>query len=221
METGKSSLPILAEAIAGRLINGSWMADPEVHRIYQLMGKLSRMGFVHVPLIMGKDVVFDPSRGAAVERMATDPERIQRAMDGLPALARRLLRDVEDQGRLRMDSWKVPTAQARPARLLLQKELLVFSGDIHTESGYHTAVVRPWRGSEFSKQFRKEAAKLSFEQSADRLILDALRSAVVAPEREARRWFVFGEDRFDALIKDGTLERISESGKAWLHAKSE
>lgn len=77
-------------------------------------------------------------------------------------------------------------------------------------------MVRPWSASDFSKQFRKEAAKLSFEQATDSLILAALRSAVVVPEREARGWFVFGEDRFDPLIELGTIERISEGGKNWL-----
>lgn len=216
MESGRSSLPVLTEAIAGRPITGSWMADPEVHRIHRLMGRLSRLGFVHAPLIMGKDVIMDPSLGPAVERIADDPERKEKAVRQLPALARRLFEDVQAEGRLRMDGWKVPTAKARPARLVLEKELLVSSGHIHTERGYHTAVVRPWKASQFSKQFRKEAKKLSFEQAADALILAALRSSVIVSEREARRWFVFGEDRFDALIDRGSIERFSEAGKTWL-----
>jgi hypothetical protein len=216
METGRSSLPVLTEAITARSISGSWMADPEVHRIYGLMGKLHRMGFVHAPLIMAKEAILDPSLGPAVERIAADPERIDKAKVGLTALARRLLEEVEERGRLRMDAWTTPATKARPARLLLQKELLVWSSDMHTERGYHTSVVVPWGASDFSKQFAKSATGLSFEHAADSLILATLRSAVVAPERETRRWFVFGGDRFDALIETGAISRFTEGGKTWL-----
>src|SRR5207249_9607804 len=37
LSTGHSSLPSLAEAIAGRQLRGSWMANPEVFGIYKIL----------------------------------------------------------------------------------------------------------------------------------------------------------------------------------------
>lgn len=47
---------MLAEAIAGRTLVGSWMGSPESHRIYNLLGKLyKRPDVLAVPLILGKE----------------------------------------------------------------------------------------------------------------------------------------------------------------------
>src|SRR2546427_642783 len=47
LSTGRSSLPSLAEAIAGRQLRGSWMANPEVFRIYKVLGKVHRSDAEH------------------------------------------------------------------------------------------------------------------------------------------------------------------------------
>src|SRR4030067_1897423 len=44
MESGASGLPVLAEAIVGRHLRGSWMADREVYRIYRVMNGVRRHG---------------------------------------------------------------------------------------------------------------------------------------------------------------------------------
>ncbi len=216
MSTGRSSLPMLAEAIAGRHLIGSWMAHPEVERIYNILGAIAQYDVVAAPLIMGKRVEMDAALGPAVERIASDPERRARARRSLPSLARRLLDQVEAEGRVRMDRWGVATKHARPARLLLERELLVASAGVHTESGYHTSIVVPWHASEFSKRFSRQAAKLALDEAQDELLLAALRSAVIAPEREVRRWFVFGAGRIDALLAEAKLERIAADGRTWL-----
>src|SRR5947209_20197553 len=56
LSTGRSSLPSLAEAIAGRQLRGSWMANPEVFRIYKVLGKVHRSyAVVTAPLILGRE----------------------------------------------------------------------------------------------------------------------------------------------------------------------
>lgn len=216
MSAGHSSLPVLTEAIAGRHLTGSWMAHPEVERIYNILRKLKKHGVLTVPLILGKGVWIDPLLGPAVARIASDPDRCGRARDQLPQLARRLLDEVEANGRVRMDRWSVPTTRARRARVLLERELLVTSSDLHTERGYHTSIVMPWRASNLSARFSKAAARLTFDEAQDQLLLAAVRSAVIAPEREARRWCVFGAERVDIFPAQGKLRRLIANGRTWL-----
>lgn len=216
MASGRSSLPILTEAIAGKHLPASWMADPDVHRIYRIWMGIDSYDVISAPLVRGKEVSLDPRLGPAVERIAMDPHRRKRALDALPALARRLLEEVATKRKIRMDRWGVPNQKARPARVLLQQQLLVTSSDIHTERGYHTAIVLPWSASDLSKRFAAAAKQLEFDEAADELILAAVRSAVIAPEREARRWFVFGEARLDAMLVDGKIGRFSAEKKTWL-----
>ena len=147
METGSSGLPVLAEAIVGRQIRGSWMADRDVYRIHRILTGTRRRGVVAAPIVMGKETLFVPALGPAIERVAGDPARRRQARDALPPLSRRLLDDVERNGEVRMDRWPRSAVQARRARLLLVRQLLVWSQSIHTEGGYHTAVVIPWRAA--------------------------------------------------------------------------
>lgn len=208
MGSGRSALPVMTEAIAGRRLSGSWWKEG-APGTYRILGVLERSQLLSVPLVEGKGTFLDPSLGPAIERIASDPERGRAARRTLTATARALLERAEGEGEVRMDRWRVPTPRARPARKLLERELLVWSFDIHTERGYHTAIVRPWGTSEAARRFRKAARSLTFEEAVDDLLLAALRSAVVAPEREARRWLVSGAERLDALIGEGRVERIS------------
>src|SRR3989475_7192029 len=217
LSTGRSSLPSLAEAIAGRQLRGSWMANPEVFRIYKVLGKVHRSdAVVTAPLILGKETLLDDTLGPAVARIAGDPRRRNAAKASLPPLAKRLLADVEAHGEVRMDRWPASAKRGREARLWLERLLLVVSHDLHTESGYHTAVVIPWRKSRIAVRFRKLAKRLKLDEAEDQLILGAVRSAVVAPEREVRRWFVFGARPVDRLMHEGKLERLRSVRRSWL-----
>ncbi len=216
MATGHASLPVLTEAIAGRHLVGSWMVHPEAHRIYTILGRVAKSGVVSVPLILGKDTLLDPSLASAVERIATDAERCLGVRAQLSPLARRLLEAVEVDGRVRMDHWDVPTNRARPVRVLLERQLLVISSSFHTESGYHTSVVVPWSASGISKQFSQQAGRLRLAEAVDQLLLAGVRSAVIAPEAEVRRWLVFEGGRIDTLLAQGKLQRLTGPQRAYL-----
>lgn len=216
MSTGHASLPVLAEAIAGRPLVGSWMAHPEAGRIYTIIGRVTRSDLVVAPLVLGMETICAASLGPAVERVARDPNRRQAARRKLPPLARRLLETIEAEGELRMDRWSAPTRTARPARLLLERQLLVRSTSLHTERGYHTSVVIPWTSSAVSRQFAAPARRLSCADAEDQLLIAALNAAVVAPEREVRRWFVFNDGRIDALLTRGRIARVSGGNRIYL-----
>jgi hypothetical protein len=216
METGSSGLPVLAETIVGRQIRGSWMADRDVYRIHRILTGTRRRGVVAAPIVMGKETLFVPALGPAIERVAGDPARRRQARDALPPLSLRLLDDVERNGEVRMDRWPRSPVQARPARLLLVRQLLVWSQSIHTEGGYHTAVVIPWQASAFSRRYTTRARRLDFAEAARRLLLAAIRSALVAPERDVRRWFVFGSGPLDAMLDEGMVRRLRAGRVRWL-----
>jgi hypothetical protein len=216
MATGRSSLPTLAEVIVGHHIVGSWMKHPQAHHIYRILRKITGHDILVCPLILGKQALIDPALGSSLERVATDPGRQANARAALSSRARKLLDQVESQGHLRMDRLRGPAGQARQARLLLERELLVVSREVHTERGYHTNVLVPWQRSDFSKRFSREARGLAFDGAKDRLLLTAVRSAIVAPEREARQWFVFGGDRIVPLVASCRLERLIAQGSVWL-----
>src|SRR5438128_10212650 len=69
--TGQSSLPSLAEAIAGRQLRGGWMANPEVFRIYKILGKVSRSkAYLIEPLVLGNVTFVDDSLATSVPLIA-------------------------------------------------------------------------------------------------------------------------------------------------------
>jgi len=217
LATGRSSLPSLAEGITGRALVGSWMADSDVYRIYAILKAVLKVpSVVAVPLILGKLTLLDRSLAPAAARLAADPARRRSAIAQLPPLARQLLAQVEAQGEVRMDRLSVPTAQGRRARGLLERELLVVSRDLHTERGYHTSVVIPWADSPIARRFTRRARRVTYQEAQDLLVRSAVQSAVCVPEREARRWFVFGPARFDALVERNQLQRLTSGGTIWL-----
>ncbi len=217
LATGHSSLPCLAEGITGRALVGSWMADRHVYRIYAIVKAILKIpSVVAVPLILGKLTLLHRSLAPAAARFAADPARRQLAIAQLPRLARQLLAQVEAEGEVRMDRLSVPTSQGRRARGLLERELLVVSRDLHTEHGYHTSVVIPWADSPIARRFVRQAPRLAYEEAQDLLVRSAVQSAVCVPEREARRWFVFGPARFDALVERNQLRRLTSGGTTWL-----
>lgn len=208
--TGQSAVPSLSEAIAGRPLRGSWMANPEVHLIYRLLSRLQERDVLSATLVLGKSTALQPALGPAVQRIATDPARLSTTTAALPAAAAELLRVIEDAGSVRMDELVLPTKEARKARVALEHALLAVSQELHTERGAHTTVVRPWRDSEIATRFAAEAASLSLDEAEDALLAACLRSAVVAPEREIRRWFPGAATTLDRFLDGGRATLLTE-----------
>jgi hypothetical protein len=214
---------MLAEAIVGREIRGSWMADPEVFRIHRLVRGVSKHPSIFsAPLILGKETLFDASLGAAVQRFAVDPVRREVVTRSLSEWARGLLVDVERMGEVRMDRWrqadrwKSAAKRGRAARHELELQLLVRSEELHTEQGYHTAIVSSWATSPLAQRFAGDAIRLGYEDAQNVLFLAAVRAAVVAPEREAQRWLAVSPD--ERLFRQGKILRWVAENRSWLTA---
>jgi hypothetical protein len=207
-ETGHAGVPVLAHAIAGRELVGSWMASPEVYRIYDLLQELTEHDLCFLALLDGKVTIIDPSLAPAVQRIATDPGRRARLIAQLPPAAAKLLRRVEHEGDVQMDHTGMSTKEGRAARLRLERHLLVVSQGIHTERGSHTTALRPWSESQIARRCQVTDGLPDLETSMDLLVEAALRAAVILTEREARKWFDFAAERIDVLVDAGRIERL-------------
>ncbi len=209
MATGRSSLATMAQAIAGREVRGSWMADPSCHAVYDMLTQiLSRAGVHELPLVQGKSVIFTNGLGAAIERVASDPDRRAAARLALSPSAAWLLGEVESAGELRMDSVPLPAKEGRTARTVLERELLVVGESLHTDRGYHTAVLRPWDSSPLAQRFSSKVDSLSLEKAQRALLEACLHSAIVAPEQEVLKWLAFAPQVVEDLVATGKVTRL-------------
>lgn len=217
MATGRSALPSLADAIVGRPIVGSWMADPEVHRIHDVAFELDETHeFPAARLVGGRRALLSPRLGPAVARIAAHAGRVAAARSTLSPLAQRLLAETERRGQVALHEWNAGSREARAARLDLVRELLVASETVHTADGRHGAVVRPWSDGEIARRFGAEGARMSYADAQRTLLVAAIRSAVVAPQKEVRKWFVFGAQAGDELERSGQIRSLHVGREIWL-----
>jgi hypothetical protein len=68
-------------------------------------------------------------------------------------------------------------------------------------------VIPPWESSELAQQ-HANTLLLSAGDAADALTNAAIRSAVIAPEREVRRWFTGSTAALDRLLAAGRCGRV-------------
>lgn len=216
-ETAHAGVPVLAHAIAGRALVGSWMASPEVYRINDLINDLYRQDVCAAQLLDGKVTIFNPTLAPAVHRIASDPQRRAALAAELPPAAARLLARVERDGDVRMDHTGMSTKEGRAARLRLERHLLVVGIGIHTDRGSHTVALRPWSESRLACRYGNGDGGPDLETSMDLLLEAAVRAAVVVPERQVRRWFDFASERIEALVEAGRIERlVTAPRQRWL-----
>lgn len=185
---GRSSLAAFVFAVAGREFAGSWMAQPECHRIYDLGGELEKAAALTAPLFLEKYVDVDGAVAGAAAAYILDPGRVAEARRGLGPRARTLLDQVDDAGDVRVDRVAMAPRERAGAKRDLVRRLLACARSFHTESGYHTTVLRSWPAV-LPAALRAGAAEMPFEVACRELVRAGLTSAVVAPEREVRRWF--------------------------------
>lgn len=203
MASGKSSLPSFTEAVVGHRITGSWMADPEVHRIYDVWQEIDNARVISAPLVQGKEVFLRAEFGDALASVAGDPDRVTRAVAGLKPLERQLYDAVCESGEVRMDEWAqinlLKTSQVRTARTRLSALFLVAGDELHTDAGYHTVVLRPAQHGK---------SQLTFAAATGLLLLAAIRACVLADVKEVRKWNDWSADALDALVDAGDVVAV-------------
>jgi hypothetical protein len=200
MASGRSALPTMSEAIVGHPIKGSWMATPDVYRIYDLWQEVdANHTLVEALLVLGKQVILRAGFAPALAVIARDPTRIERALASLKPLERRLYDAVVD-GEVQMDEWTalngLQNKDTRKARVALATLGLVEVNELHTDSGYHTAILR---------MPKPKQPKGSFTNATREVLLGALRAAVVADVKEVRKWNDWSADALARALDAGEV----------------
>jgi len=140
-----AKLPSVAGLVAGEPIRGSWWGHPMSHTIFGVSVKLSEDPDVIVSkLISGKVTWVHRRLWSALIAIGSARESWQK---GLTEEARTLLSMVSKQGELTADqafcrAHKIKSAG--PAIRELEKRLLVYAEEIHTNSGAHAKRVETW-----------------------------------------------------------------------------
>jgi hypothetical protein len=163
---GMMTLSQLVQAVVGVPVKGSWWGHPKGHEIFKIATELGESPDVLVTK-MGKVMFMHRMLWPALLRLVADPAWRRRASKGLGAEARKLLRDVEKAGTLRVSGDK-------DARAELERRGLVLSTSEHAERGHHVAVMVSWQ-SWAKPELMAEARAMDAAQAVARLRTAGLR----------------------------------------------
>ena len=127
-------LPSVAGLVAGEPVKGSWWGHPKGHAIFRALRELAARPDVLVcKLVSGKVTFVDRRLWPAVVAVGTAREPWQ--MSKLSRAARSLLAQVTREGRVEVSGEAVRE---------LERILLIYSEQVHTESGAHAKVLETW-----------------------------------------------------------------------------
>ncbi len=142
-----AQLPSVAAVVTGAPVRGSWWAHSRAHDIYQATHQLrEHPDVIYAKLISAKVTYVHRKLWPALLGVATSRERWQ--TQGLSTSGRALLERVESAEWLRTDElakrWRSGSKSLTDATRQLERRLLVYSEEVHTESGAHAKRVETW-----------------------------------------------------------------------------
>ena len=126
--------PSITSLVAGAPISGSWWGHPDGKRIFQVLSALEDQGDVlFVPLLSAKVTLVHRRLWPALLGVGMSREPWQ--MQGLEVRARKLLDEVERDGRVRATG---------PSSKALARALLAHAEQVHTDRGSHATELVAW-----------------------------------------------------------------------------
>jgi hypothetical protein len=138
-------LPNVAGIVAGERIAGSWWGHPRGHEIFGVLKQLdANPDTMLTRLVSGKVTYLHRGLWREFLVLATSENEWQRR--GLTRSARQLYRLVQKRGELRMDqvAGRRSSSDLGRAAREIEGSLLVYSTEVHTESGSHAKVLMSW-----------------------------------------------------------------------------
>ncbi|MFQ5552697.1 MAG: hypothetical protein ACE5EW_03145 [Thermoplasmata archaeon] len=140
-------LPSVTTVVTGESLKGSWWGHPQSHAIFAVVERLEGYGkALRTKLVSGKVTFVHRRLWPALAGVAAAREPWQ--VKGLSPNERKLLGSVEDVGWVRTDEPEKLTPldprAIREAAKRLEKNLLVVSREVHTESGAHARIMETW-----------------------------------------------------------------------------
>jgi xanthosine utilization system XapX-like protein len=155
-------LPSVTALVTGAPVSGSWWSHPMANTIYGALGTIDDE-VATVKLVNGKQTLV--ARRLWPDLVAVGAARDPWQTTGLDDEARALLADVESgPGPLTVDKAR------RRAAEVLERRLLVYVTDIHTEQGHHVKGYEGWqhwaRGRHVTPTADRRRARQVFEDIA-------------------------------------------------------
>lgn len=139
------SLPSVVGLVGGPDVKGSWWGHEKGHEIFRDLESLDAHADALVTrLVSGKVTYLHRRLWLDFISVATANEAWQSR--GISSAARRLLASVAKEGEIRMDRY-VGGKDAplfRDAAREIERRLLVYTDEIHTEKGSHAKVLMTW-----------------------------------------------------------------------------
>jgi hypothetical protein len=143
-----STLPSVARIVVGRRLRTSWWADRRADLIHGVLQQLRRSPDVLTTKLVGGKVTFvHRELWPALFAVATSGEPWQRI--GLSPTGGQLLSLVSERGMLETNRLPGYQRRSKPmgeAARELERRLLVYGEEFHTESGAHAKRLRKWQG---------------------------------------------------------------------------
>jgi len=142
-----ASFPNVCSIIAGERITGSWWGHAQGNEIYEALGEVHDSNSVlGCKFISGKETLLHKKLWPEFFALLASPD--DRKLDELSPLAKQLYIKLGKEGQIRLDEVKLKKGEdkksLRKARLELEKKLLAYGTNIHSESGHHIAVLQSW-----------------------------------------------------------------------------
>jgi hypothetical protein len=210
--TADSALPSLYEACheqpykPGAPGFATWPATK-----WPWFGELAERGYLCLAVHRGKNILvteavarlLDPIIRAEIERMRAADPNWDRFLDHLAGAGASNIEDLQVELDLKPRELKLLRSPLERCGVVVSRSLQVTAGSGHT----HTSELIRW------DQLRMvNHAEHEFQESFSHLLLKGVEAAVVAPERELKRWFswqwYWRDELVEDLIQDERLRRV-------------
>jgi hypothetical protein len=211
--TADSALPSLYEAChedpyqPGSPGFATWPATK-----WPWFGELAERGYLVTAVHRGKNLIvsddvarlLDPICRAEIERMRAEDPGWRRLLDHLAATGPSSLDDLRTELGLKRQELRLLRAPLERCGAIVSRSLEVTAGQGHQ----HSAVLARW------DQARQQSAGADADprRALTDLVVAGVRAAVVAPERELRRWFSWSwywpDTLVDDLVREERLRRL-------------
>ena len=173
-------------------------------------GEIAERGYPVTAVHRGKNLLvsgevvslLDPICRAEITRMSEADRGWRRLLDHLAAAGPSTVDDLHLELGLKRQELRSLRAPLERCGAIVSRSLMVTAGEGHT----HSSELARW--DQVSPVSVEADPRLAFAS----LVADAVRAAVVAPERELERWFswpwYWTDTLVDDLVADGRLRRV-------------
>ncbi len=168
------ALPNVVSLVAGPKVKGSWWGHKRGHEIFRELKKLdAHPDSLTTRLVSGKVTYLHRRLWPDFLTVATAREDWQ--VRGLSRAARRLLLKVDREGEVRTDKMGVFKGLGDATREI-ERRLLVYTEDIHTERGFHAKALMGWSRPQKLRDLRLKLGEPRAAKDTLELAIDDLNS---------------------------------------------